>query len=371
MIGYINLEIWKGSNMPSSHLGERSWIMVVSLVCIAAVALGFVLVYASAVLIPFVLALFIGVIVAPVLDLQVRKLRIPRFIAAIITLFICLIILFVIFLFIQSAALSIFTTVGSAGDASEEQQQPEPFITQYIESIGAFLERSVDALEKRGIQINVSEITSDMQKRIPNFLQGLFGKFFNLVTNAFLVVIFVIFIVMGRNPNARRPKLYAEIEADVRRYLFIKTAVSVTTGICVWFILRLLGLQLAEVFGMLAFVLNFIPSIGSIIATFLPLPVAVMQYESGWMVLLVIVLPGIVQITIGNFIEPKLLGRTMKLHPLTVLLALSFWGLLWGGVGMILAVPITSVIRIILSRFDTLKPVAMLLTGKLPELQEK
>ncbi|MFA5424665.1 MAG: AI-2E family transporter, partial [Phycisphaerae bacterium] len=313
----------------------------------------------------------IGVVVAPLLDLQVRKLRIPRYIAAVVTLFICLVVLFILFLFIQLAVLSIFSTVGSAGDTSDRQQQSEPFITQYIESTTVFIERAVDALEQHGIKINVSEITSEMQKRIPNFLQGLFGKFFNFVTSAFLVMIFVIFIVIGRDPYAKKPKLYAEIEADVRRYLVIKTAVSITTGICVWLILRLLGLQLAEVFGVLAFILNFIPSIGSIIATFLPLPVAVMQYESGWMVLLVIILPGIVQNVIGSIIEPKLLGKTMKIHPLTVLLALSFWGLLWGGVGMILAVPITSVIRIILSRFGTLKPVAMLLAGNLPEPPEE
>ncbi|MFA5424605.1 MAG: hypothetical protein WC374_12195, partial [Phycisphaerae bacterium] len=91
--------------MPARHLGERSWIMVASLVCIAAVAVGFVLVYASAVLIPFVVALFIGVVVAPLLDLQVRKLRIPRYIAAVVTLFICLVVLFILFLFIQLAVL--------------------------------------------------------------------------------------------------------------------------------------------------------------------------------------------------------------------------------------------------------------------------
>ncbi len=134
----------------------------------------------------------------------------------------------------------------------------------------------------------------------------------------------------------------------------------------VWAILAALGLQMAIVFGALAFLLNFIPSIGSVIATFLPLPVAVSQYDNPWMIAAAVLLPGAVQITIGNVIEPKLIGRGMALHPVAVLLALSFWGLVWGVLGMVLAVPITATIRIVLMRFDTTRKVGDLLAGKLP-----
>jgi AI-2 transport protein TqsA len=114
----------------------------------------------------------------------------------------------------------------------------------------------------------------------------------------------------------------------------------------------------------MAFLLNFIPSIGSIIATFLPLPIAVVQFQSSpWLIVLVVAIPGGIQNLLGNIIEPKLQGEGLNLHPVTVLLALSFWGLLWGIVGMFLAAPITAAIRIVLMQFDMLRPIANLMAG--------
>ena len=84
------------------------------------------------------------------------------------------------------------------------------------------------------------------------------------------------------------------------------------------------------------------------------------------MMVLVVLVPGAIQMAIGNIVEPKIMGKGLKLHPIVILLALSFWGLLWGVVGMFLAAPITAVIRIVLMQFDSLKALAELLTGKLP-----
>jgi AI-2 transport protein TqsA len=133
-------------------------------------------------------------------------------------------------------------------------------------------------------------------------------------------------------------------------------------------ILTALGLDLALVFGVMAFLLNFIPSVGSVIATFLPLPVALIQFDSMLAVLAVILLPGLVQVTIGNFVEPMVMGEGLDLHPVTILLALVFWGLLWGPVGMILATPITAILRIVFARVDMMRPVAELLAGRPPRV---
>lgn len=139
------------------------------------------------------------------------------------------------------------------------------------------------------------------------------------------------------------------------------------TGFLVWAVLALFKLELANVFGIFAFILNFIPSIGSIIATLLPVPIAVAQFQNPGLIFLVVGLPGAIQIIIGNGIEPKLMGQSLNLHPVTILMALSFWGLMWGIPGMFLAVPITAVFRIILMKFGTLKPIGNLLAGQLPE----
>jgi AI-2 transport protein TqsA len=141
--------------------------------------------------------------------------------------------------------------------------------------------------------------------------------------------------------------------------------------VLIWASLAIIGLELAGVFGILAFLVNFIPAIGPIIVTVLPIPLALAQFHSVGPVLLVVVVPGVIHNIIGNIIEPKLMGEGLDLHPVTIVLALSFWGLLWGIVGMFLAAPITAAIRIVLMQFDTFKPIANLLAGDFSNRGEK
>jgi len=205
-----------------------------------------------------------------------------------------------------------------------------------------------------------------------NLLQNAWRLVVGVIWNTIFVTIFVIFLLSGRNPRKIRSSVYLDIDQKIRRYIVTKLAVSAFTGILVWFTLSRLGLELAVVFGILAFLLNFIPSIGSIISTFLPLPIAVAQFQGDvGMIVLVMLIPGVIQLVMGNVVEPKLMGGGLNLHPITILLALSFWGLLWGVIGMFLAAPITAVIRIVLMQFDSLKPMGELLTGKLPFSSEK
>ena len=131
-------------------------------------------------------------------------------------------------------------------------------------------------------------------------------------------------------------------------------------GLILWF----LGIELAMVFGLLAFILNFIPNVGSIIATLLPLPMVLVHPEFSWfMFLAALFVPGTIQMVIGNVLEPKMLGESLELHPITVLLSLIFWGILWGIPGMLLAAPITAVLKILLEHLELTKPLARLLEG--------
>ena len=115
--------------------------------------------------------------------------------------------------------------------------------------------------------------------------------------------------------------------------------------------------------------MNFIPSVGSIVATLVAVASGggrVRRQLDGWWSWS-FALPGLVQMTIGNAIEPKLYGEGLELHPVTVLLSLAFWGLLWGIVGMVLAVPITASLRIVLMRFETTRPIGQIMAGDLPD----
>ena len=328
---------------------EQNRLIVASLVIIALVAIGIVLLYARSVLIPFVLAVFISLLISPILDFQVLRLKIPRIFAITITLLIVLIILAALFLAVSQAIQSIVSTAGRYSDS-------------FVELTGLVLQK----IKAWGLSPNQDEIIRTLQNKIPGFITNAFGTAFGFISSVFLVTIFVIFLLIGRNSRIVHKGIYSDIDRQIRRYITIKATVSTVTGILVWVVLTLFNLELANVFGILAFLLNFIPSVGSIIATLLPIPIAVAQFDNPWFIVLVVSVPGVIQMVIGNGIEPRLMGKGLHLHPITVLLALSFWGLLWGVPGMFLAVPMTAVIRIILMKVETLKPIGNLLAGRLP-----
>jgi AI-2 transport protein TqsA len=106
--------------------------------------------------------------------------------------------------------------------------------------------------------------------------------------------------------------------------------------------------------------------LGSIVATILPLPIAIDQYESGWLILAAILLPGLANFFVAYFIEPKVMGHELQVHPVVIILALVILGLLWGVAGAFLAMPMAAILRITLMESDTLAPVADLMGGKLP-----
>jgi AI-2 transport protein TqsA len=301
-------------------------------------------------LIPFVLAVFITLLVSPILDFQVLRLKIPRPLAVFTTILIVLIILSILFIFAGHIAQTIIAKAG-----------------QYSDSIINMIDKSFIKMNEWGLSLDQGQIGQDLKSKIPAFVTSSVGSIMGVASKTLFVAIFVLFLLIGRNPNAIYEGMYCEIDRKIRRYISIKTIVSVITGLLVWIVLSLFKLELAAVFGICAFLLNFIPSIGSIIATMLPIPVAFAQFENPWIIGAVILIPGAIQMTIGNIIEPKLMGQSLHLHPVIILLALSFWGLLWGIPGMFLAVPITAVIRIVLMQFDTLRPIGELMAGQLPK----
>ena len=240
-------------------------------------------------------------------------------------------------------------------------------------------------VQKLLFTINIPNLIKQFRQYILSFVSNAVGATLGLISSTVFVIIFVIFLLSGRDPSVIRKGIYAEIDQKIRRYIVTKIAISAATGILVWASLHTFGLHLATMFGILAFMLNFIPSIGSVISTILPIPVAMAQVQAlsqnashqvgnimithnPWLfMILIIAVPGMIQFVLGSLIDPKLMGEGLNLHPVTILLTLSFWGLLWGIVGMFLAAPITAAIRVILMQFDTLKPLGELLAGRLPD----
>jgi AI-2 transport protein TqsA len=188
-----------------------------------------------------------------------------------------------------------------------------------------------------------------------------------ILSQGMMVMIFLFFLLIGRTTTEPRTSIvWQQVEARVRRYIVTKVLTSAATGLLVGVVLSILRVDLAMVFGLFAFLLNFIPNLGSIIATLLPLPVVLMNPDvSSTTAVLALVLPALIQFTIGNVIEPNVMGSSLELHPVTILLALVLWGTIWGIVGMLLATPITAAMKILFERLELTAPVANLLAGRL------
>jgi AI-2 transport protein TqsA len=237
---------------------------------------------------------------------------------------------------------------------------------EYSDQVGAMIKRLVVQLNEHGLKIDQDHLSDDLRSHLPGIITDAAGTATTLVSDGLLIVFFVIFLLAGRNPYRRQTGIYAEIESAIREYITTKTAISVVTGALVGTILWALGLRMAFLFGLLAFLLNYIPNVGPIVASMLPIPIAFTQFGDPWMIAAVVGLPASVHLTVGNVIEPRLMGRGLELHPVAVLLALAFLGLLWGVIGMVLAVPIAAMLRIALSRFATTRVLGELLAGRLP-----
>ena len=332
----------------SKRTAEQATFNTISLLIIASVAAAVALIFMRSVMIPFVLALLLSFVMQPLVDAMQDRARLPRGVAIAAAL-----------LIIAGGFVGILALITSSVAGMEDNA------ALYRDRLVALFQRLTAGLNEYGIDLGQAAMVEKI-KSLPLFdwVQKTAGGIMGILSTTFLVLIFTIYLVTGRRAPRAEGELLGVMEQKIRSYLITKLCTSATTGILVGLILLAFGLNLALVFGLMAFLLNFIPSFGSIIATLLPLPLALMQFESTAAIIMVILLPGAVQVTIGNVIEPKLMGDSMDLHPITILLALMFWGLIWGMVGMLLATPITAVLKVVLERFETTRPVAALLAGR-------
>ena len=183
-----------------------------------------------------------------------------------------------------------------------------------------------------------------------------------LLGNTFIVLLTTAFMLLEAGHLRRRiplalglgPDKVAGLErllTDVHHYLQIKALVSLATGVAVWLWLLLLGVEFPLLWGLLAFILNFIPNFGSLMAAVPPAMLALVRSGPTGMAL---VLLGFVTVNLllGSILEPRIMGRRLGLSPLAVLLSLIFWGWVWGAVGLLLAIPFTMVVKIVLEHLE-------------------
>ena len=331
-------------------------IQTTCLLIICAVVMGVALFLLRDVMIPFVLAIFSAMGLSPLIAWQRRYLRLPHSLALLTT---CLIGFLALSLLGGLIAISLRQLLANA---NVYQQQ----INQLLDQVMILAERyGVDTITL------FDAMAGQPLRRVSGLLANLTKGIFDLLSQGLLVMLFLFFLLLGgTHKTGPRRGVLREIERRVQRYLMAKMVVAAASGSVLGGTLAFLGVDLALVFGLFAFLLNFIPNIGSLIAVVLPLPVVLVDPERTLTtVVLAIGLPGLTDLLIGSFIEPKVVGGSLNLHPATVLISLIVWGMIWGIVGMFLAIPLTAVMQMFFERFEPTVPIAELLAGQLDRWQ--
>lgn len=219
---------------------------------------------------------------------------------------------------------------------------------------------------------------SDQLKQldIVSLISNIASTLTDLAGSTSIILIYVLFLLLEQHSFDQKLKalipdeeklskaqgMIDKILMQIESYLRIKTALSVTTALISYGVLKYVQVDFAEFWALMIFLFNYIPTIGSIIATILPCVLTLIQFETWTPFIFVTVSLTSLQIIMGNIIEPKVMGRSFNLSGLVILLSLSLWGQIWGITGMFLCVPIMVILNIILSNFPQTRPVAILMS---------
>ncbi|MCB2197485.1 MAG: AI-2E family transporter [Bacteroidetes bacterium] len=236
------------------------------------------------------------------------------------------------------------------------------------------LTKSINTTFNIDIVTSIKEFFGEFQ--YTNLLSGLFNSITDLFGDAFLIIIYTLFLLLeepffSKKINAIYSRkddqddveeILAKVDKSIGRYISIKTLVSILTGIASYIALLSLGVDAPIFWAFLIFILNYIPTIGSLIATTFPAIFAMLQFGELMPGVWVLIIVGAIQLVVGNYIDPKLTGDSLNVSPLVVILGLAFWGAIWGIIGMFLSVPITVMLIIILSEIPGTRAFAILLT---------
>ena len=312
---------------------------------------------AQSIIIPIILSLFISIIYSqPILWLEKKK--IPWGVGVLLVLLI--------------GGILLFTLGGVIGRSINEFFKDAP---KYEESLRAMTLNILDALNEAGAEIDSKQLFDLIDPgKVFSFTVGAVGEIGKVISDSFVVLLITIFMLLEVKEfifkSEKIEKLYGnslnyfeEIGKSIRHYLSIKTLVSLLTGLFIWIWLLILGVDYAFLWGVIAFLLNYIPNIGSIVAAIPTVLLALLQLGVGGMIWTAFGYV-LVNIIIGNVIEPKIMGKGLGLSTLIVFLSLIVWGFIFGTVGMFLSIPITISIKIILEQNERTRWLAILLGTK-------
>lgn len=338
------------------EIGPGARFLLVS-ACVVVVVAG--LRQAASILLPFALATFLAILTLPV-TFWLKKRGVPGFLAIFLAVMVDVAIFGLVILL-----------------ASQSVSDFQVRLPGYVARFDALQATWVESLEMRGIPA-ASYITGNLLNadRAVELVTGALQRVVSLASNAVLVILIMLFILAEATviPAKFRAVLgrtevdmgrMAKIVGEVQTYLGIKTLVSLATGLLIGVWAWIMGLDFPILLGMVGFAMNYIPTIGSILAAGPGMLLGVIQYGLGHG-LAVGLGYLVINIIFGNLVEPTLQGRRLGLSTVVVVLSLLFWGYVWGPIGMFLSVPLTMVVKIMLENTQDLRWVAVLLDKEVP-----
>lgn len=238
------------------------------------------------------------------------------------------------------------------------------------------LSKKVNELFNINIHVEVVNFFNNLD--IQSYLKSIFNSISFILGNMVMIVFYVTFLFVeelliqhkiklifsDRKKFDNAMEIFKKIDKSMSSYISLKSLVNLLSAGLSYFILLAIGIDSPIFWAFLIFIFNFIPSVGPIIGTIFPAIFALIQFGEFTPFLIILLGVGIVVMTVGSIVEPKLMGNTLNISPLVAILALAIWGSIWGITGMLLSVPITVAMIIVLSQFKSTKNLAILLSEK-------
>ncbi|HCQ7753198.1 AI-2E family transporter [Citrobacter sp. 50677481] len=311
--------------------------------------------FAADIIVPFILAIFLAVVLNPLVQRMV-KLRVPRVMA--VSILVLIIVMAMVLL------------LAYLGTSLNELARTLP---QYRSSLVVPLKNLEPWLVRLGIGVSVDELVKYIDPNAAmTLVTNLLAQLSNAMSSIFLLLLTVVFMLLEvpQLPTKFQQIMTRPVEGmaaiqraidSVSHYLVLKTAISIVTGLVVWAMLAALEVRFAFVWGLLAFALNYIPNIGSVLAAIPPIA-QVLVFGGLYDALVVLAGYLMINLVFGNILEPRIMGRGLGLSTLVVFLSLIFWGWLLGPVGMLLSVPLTIIVKIALEQTVAGQSIAILLS---------
>lgn len=314
--------------------------------------------FARSIFAPVACSLFVIAIVWPLQ--RVLQARMPKLLALSVTVLVT----FLVLTLLATMMIWSFSRVGQwvIDDAARFQ---------------AMYTQAADWLEGHGVSVTTLLAENFNMSWLVAAVQAIGGRTTSLLSFAIITFVFTILgllevdiarrnfeLIRGAETGKRSMRAVAEIALKFQKYMLVRTEMSVLTGVVVWGFALIAGLELATAWGVIAFILNYIPFIGPLIATVFPTIFAIAQFESWRLAVVVFSCLNLIQFLIGSYLEPRIAGAALSVSPFVVLFAVFFWSFLWGIPGAFIGVPIVIALLTICEQHQSTRWIATLLSGR-------